>query len=50
MKTEIVKFQGNDLTCIIEESGQISVVVKPICDALGLDSDWQIRAISEDVR
>ena len=48
MKQEIVKFYGNDLTCIIEESGQILVVVKPICDDLGLDSDRQIRTISDD--
>jgi hypothetical protein len=48
MNTEIVKFYGNDLTCVVEESGQILVVVKPICDALGLDSEWQVRAISED--
>ena len=48
MKTEIVKFYGNDLTCIIEESGQILVVVKPICDALGLDSERAIKTLSDD--
>jgi hypothetical protein len=48
MKTEVVKFYGNDLTCIIDESGQILVVVKPVCEALGLDSERQIRTISDD--
>jgi len=48
MKQEIVKFYGNDLTCIVDESGQILVVVKPICDALGLDSDRQIKTISDN--
>ena len=48
MKTEIVKFYGNDLTCIVEESGQILVVVKPICDAIGLDSERAIKTISDD--
>jgi len=47
MKTEIVKFCGNDLACI-EKEGQILVVVKSICDALDLDNDWHIRAISDD--
>jgi prophage antirepressor-like protein len=48
MKAEIVKFYENDLTCIVEESGQILVVVKPICDALGLDSERAIKTLSDD--
>jgi hypothetical protein len=48
MKQEIVKFYGSDLTCIVGESGQILVVVKPVCDALGLDSERAIKVLSDD--
>jgi len=48
MKTEIVKFNGSDLICVVSDSGQISVVIKPVCEALGLDSERQIRTITED--
>jgi len=48
VKPEIVKFYGNDLICVVDETEQIFVVVKPICDALGLDSERQIKTISDD--
>lgn len=48
MKTEIVKFYGNNIVCVVDDSGQILIVMKPVCDALGLDNDWHVRAISED--
>ena len=48
MKTEIIKFYGNDITCVMNEANELFVVLKPICDALGLDSDRQIKTISDD--
>lgn len=48
MKTENVKFNGNDLTCIVTDTGEILVVMKPVCDALGLDSEWHIRSLGDD--
>ena len=24
------------------------MAIKPVCDAIGLDSDWQIKAITDD--
>ena len=48
MKTELVKFNGSDIVCVINDLGGIDVVIKPICDQLGLDGDWHIRSISDD--
>jgi hypothetical protein len=48
MKTELVKFNGAEIVCIVGDFGRIDVVIKPICDYLGLDSDWQIKKISDD--
>ena len=48
MKTESVKFNGAEIVCVIDDCGRIFVVMKPLCDLLGLGSDWQIKAISED--
>jgi hypothetical protein len=48
MRISNVKFYGCDLACVVDESGQIWVVVKNVCDAIGLDSDRQIQSISED--
>ena len=48
MKTELVKFNEAEIVCVIDDCGRIYVVIKPICDLLGLGSDWQIKAISED--
>jgi len=48
MTTQVVKFNDAEIVCIIGEFGKIDVVIKPICDQLGLDSDRQIKTISED--
>ena len=48
MKTESVKFNDADIICVVGEFGKIDVVIKPICDQLGLDSRRQIRTITED--
>lgn len=48
MKTEVVKFNGSNLTCVVTDPGQILIVMRPVCEALGLDSEWHIKAISDD--
>ena len=48
MKTELVRFNDADIICIVGEFGKIDIVIKPICDHLGLDSKRQIRTITED--
>ena len=48
MKTELVNYHGANIVCIVGEFGKIDVVVKSICDQFGLDSDWHIKAISDD--
>ena len=45
MKTNIIKFQNNDLITIIDEDGNIRVAIKPIADAIGLNSESVCRAI-----
>ena len=48
MKTVVINFNGAEIVCIVGENGRIDVVVKPICDQLGLDSNRQIKTLSED--
>lgn len=47
MKTEIIEFKETEIYCPVE-NGQIYVAVKPICEALGIDSDAQNRRIKRD--
>ena len=48
MKTESVKFNDADIICVVGEFGKIDVVIKPVCDHLGLDSNRQIKKITDD--
>jgi len=45
--TDLVKFNGANLICLKDENS-VFVAIKPVCDAIGLDSDWQIKAITDD--
>jgi len=47
MATETVLFYGNQIPCY-QENNRIFVAIKPICDAIGLDSERQIKNISID--
>ncbi|TAJ13077.1 hypothetical protein DMA11_10450 [Marinilabiliaceae bacterium JC017] len=47
MKTELVTFYKYMLPCV-KLDNVVWVAIKPICDAIGLDSDWQMKSISED--
>jgi hypothetical protein len=48
MKTELVKFNEAEIVCVIGDFGKIDIVIKPICDQLGLNSDRQIKTITDD--
>jgi hypothetical protein len=48
MKTELVKFNEAEIVCVIGDFGKIDIVIKPICEHLGLNSNWHIKAISDD--
>lgn len=48
MKTEIVKFNGSDLACVVTDSGQVMVAIKPICEGIGLNVQSQYEAIKND--
>jgi len=39
MKTNLIKFQNNELIAVTDYDGQIYVAIKPICDAIGLNHD-----------
>ncbi len=47
MKQELVKFYNTQIVCV-SDNDKIYVVVKTLCDGLGLDSDRAIKSISED--
>lgn len=47
MKTEIIEFHETEIYCPVEE-GKIYVAIKPICEALDIDSDAQNRRIKRD--
>jgi hypothetical protein len=38
---EIVKFENDEMS-VFRSENQIYVAIRPICEALGLDADWQI--------
>jgi len=46
-KNMLVNFYGSMIPCI-NENNRIFVAVKNICDSIGLDSDRQIKNITED--
>lgn len=43
--TAVVRFDGSDLTCVIDDDGVVHVVVARVCDALGLDVEGQRRRL-----
>lgn len=47
MKTEIIEFKKTELYCPVDNE-QIYVAIKPICEAIGIDSDAQNRRIKRD--
>lgn len=47
MKAELVNFYGSKIFCL-QESNRILVVVKTVCDGMGLDADRAIKTISDD--
>lgn len=47
MKTDVVKFNGSELACL-KDQNTIFVAIKPICEALGLDSKNQYEQILKD--
>jgi len=42
---EIVKFQDAKIPCIVQEDKKIYVVIKPICDAIGVNHESTIRSL-----
>lgn len=44
MKTEIVKIQNRTIKCLVEDD-QRYVVIKPICEKLGIDWSAQIEVL-----
>lgn len=44
MKTEIVKIQNRTIECLVED-GQRYVVIKPICEKLGIDWSAQTEVL-----
>lgn len=47
METDVVKFSGSNLACV-KDGSTIRVAIKPVCDAIGLDSDRAIKTITDD--
>lgn len=48
MSLEVIKFAGAELQVAREQSEQIFVALKPICDVLGLDWSNQHKSVAED--
>ena len=48
MNFEVFKFENADLQIVREPSGRILVVMKPICEALGIDWSTQREIIKQD--
>lgn len=45
---DVVKFQRKNINCTILPNGKIYVAIKPICDAIGIDSKRALLTIKQD--
>ena len=46
MSTIVAKI--NNVNIVVIENGEKRIAIKPICDALGIDADYQIQKIKND--
>jgi len=43
-----LSFQGQPVYCLADAASPNLVLIRPLCDALGVDADWQIRQLKAD--
>jgi hypothetical protein len=44
----VVKFHKKQISCVIDPDGKIYVAIKPICEAIGIDTQKALTAIKQD--
>lgn len=47
MENQIVVFNDQEILCLKTPDGTIWIAVKTLCQAIGLDADWAVRALKK---